>query len=67
MKLNSVLKKFDAEIEKLYDIIDNIKDVVEATDDYELSETVNAFYDQITECVEDGDVNIQTIRDQINS
>lgn len=65
MKPNSVLKKFDNEVEILYDALDKIKDVLEHTEDYELSETINAFYNQITESIEDGEVNLECIREQI--
>jgi len=65
MKRNSVLKKFDNEIEALYDVLDKIKDVLESTEDYELSETVAQFYDQITDSMQEGEVNIESIRDQI--
>ena len=65
MKRNSVLKKFDNEIEALYDVLDKIKDVLESTEDYELSETVAQFYDQITDSMQDGEINVESIRDQI--
>jgi len=65
MKRNSVLKKFDNEIEALYDVLDKIKDILESTEDYELSETVAQFYDQITDSMQEGEVNIESIRDQI--
>tara|TARA_R100001129_G_C5108492_1_gene186466 strand:- start:158 stop:361 length:204 start_codon:yes stop_codon:yes gene_type:complete len=65
MKRNSVLKKFDSEIEALYDVLDKIKDILESTEDYELSETVAQFYDQMTDSMQEGEVNIEGIRDQI--
>ena len=65
MKRNSVLKKFDSEIEALYDVLDKIKDILESTEDYELSETVAQFYDQMTDSMQEGEVNIESIRDQI--
>ena len=65
MKRNSVLKKFDSEIEALYDVLDKIKDILESTEDYELSETVAQFYDQMIDSMQEGEVNIEGIRDQI--
>ena len=65
MKRNSVLKKFDNEIETLYDVLDKIKEILESTEDYELSETVAQFYEQITDSMQDGEVNVESIRDQI--
>ena len=66
MKRSSVLKKFDKEIENLWDVVYKIKDVLESTDDYELSELGEKFFDQIEESMEEGDVSIENIRDQIS-
>ena len=66
MKRTSVLKKFDKEIENLWDVVYKIKDVLESTDDYELSELGEKFFDQIEESMEEGDVSIENIRDQIS-
>ena len=66
MKRSSVLKKFDKEIENMWDNLYNIKDVLESTDDYELSELGGKFLNQIAEGLEDGDITIENIRDQIS-
>ena len=66
MKRSSVLKKFDKEIENLWDVVYKIKDVLESTDDYELSELGGKFLDQIAEVMEEGDISIENIRDQIS-
>jgi len=66
MKRSSVLKKFDKEIEDLYDKLYKIKELLEDTGDYELSELGSSFLDQIAEGLEDGDVSIENIRDQIS-
>ena len=66
MKRTSVLKKFDKEIENLWDVVYKIKDVLESTDDYELSELGGKFLDQIAEVMEEGDISLQEIRDQIS-
>lgn len=66
MKRSSVLKKFDKEIENLWDVVYKIKDVLESTDDYELSELGGKFLDQIAEVMEEGDISLQEIRDQIS-
>ena len=55
MKRSSVLKKFDKEIENLWDVVYKIKDVLESTDDYELSELGGKFLDQIAEVMEEGE------------
>tara|TARA_R100000458_G_C8147521_1_gene156393 strand:- start:75 stop:278 length:204 start_codon:yes stop_codon:yes gene_type:complete len=66
MKRASVLKKFDKEIENLWDVVYKIKDVLEGTDDYELSELGGKFLDQIAEGIEEGDISIEDIREQIS-
>jgi len=66
MKRSSVLKKFDKEIENMWDTLYKIKDVLESTDDYELSELGGKFLDQIAEGLEEGDITIEDIRDQIS-
>jgi hypothetical protein len=43
-----------------------IKELLEDTGDYELSELGNSFLDQIAEGLEDGDITIENIRDQIS-
>ena len=66
MKRSAVLKKFDKEIETLWDNLYKIKELLEDTGDYELSELGNSFLDQIAEGLEDGDITIENIRDQIS-
>jgi hypothetical protein len=66
MKKSSVLKKFDKEIENLFDTLYKIKDLLEDTSDYELSELGNAFLTQIADGLEEGDISIENIRDQIS-
>tara|TARA_R110000824_G_scaffold231713_1_gene419593 strand:+ start:3853 stop:4056 length:204 start_codon:yes stop_codon:yes gene_type:complete len=66
MKRTGVLKKFDKEIESLWDVLYNIKDLLENTDDYELAELAGKFLDQISEGFESGDITIEEIRDQIS-
>ena len=66
MKRSSVLKKFDKEIENLWDVVYKIKDVLESTDDYELSELGGKFLDQIADIIEEGDISLEEIRDQIS-
>ena len=65
MKRESVLKKFDKVIESLWDNLYRIKDILEGTDDYELSELGGRFLDQVADGLEEGDITIENIRDQI--
>jgi len=66
MKRSAILKKFDKEIENLWDTLYKVKDVLESTDDYELSELGGKFLDQIAEVMEEGDISLEEIRDQIS-
>ena len=65
MKRSSVLKKFDKEIENLWDNLYKIKELLEDTGDYELSELGNSFLDQISDGLEEGDITVESIREQI--
>ena len=65
MKQKSVLKKFDKEIENLFDTLYKIKDLLEDTSDYELAELGNGFLNQVAEGLEEGDITVENIRDQI--
>ena len=67
MKRNSLLKKFDAETENLWEQIYKIKDILESTEDFELSELGNTFLDQIAGAIEDDEVTVESIRDHIMS
>ncbi len=67
MKRNSLLKKFDAETENLWEQIYKIKDLLESTEDFELSELGGTFLDQIANAIEEDEVTIENIRDNILS
>tara|TARA_R110002012_G_scaffold231539_1_gene404206 strand:+ start:504 stop:707 length:204 start_codon:yes stop_codon:yes gene_type:complete len=67
MKRNSLLKKFDAETENLWEQIYKIKDLLESTEDFELSELGGTFLDQIANAIEEDEVTIENIRDHILS
>jgi hypothetical protein len=67
MKRNSLLKKFDAETENLWEQIYKIKDLLESTEDFELSELGNSFLDQIANAIEEDEVTVENIRDHIIS
>jgi len=67
MKRNSLLKKFDAETENLWEQIYKIKDLLESTEDFELSELGETFLDQIASAIEEDEVTVENIRDHILS
>ena len=66
MKRRSVLKKFDKEIENLEDVLYSIKEILESTDDYELSELGGSLVTQIADVLQEGDVSVEDIREQIS-
>tara|TARA_R100000734_G_C3231060_1_gene39059 strand:+ start:188 stop:391 length:204 start_codon:yes stop_codon:yes gene_type:complete len=67
MKRNSLLKKFDEETVNLWEHIYRMKDLLESTDDFELSDLGNKFLDQIADAIEEGEIKVEDIRDRILS
>tara|TARA_R100000773_G_C4154254_1_gene74906 strand:+ start:101 stop:307 length:207 start_codon:yes stop_codon:yes gene_type:complete len=65
MKRNSLLKKFDDETVNLWEQIYRMKDLLESTDDFELSDLGNKFLDQIADAIEEGEIKVEDIRDRI--
>jgi hypothetical protein len=65
MTRNSVLKKFDGEIENLWDAIYKVRDLLEGVEDLELSEMSAEFIEQISSSIHEGDISLEDIRDQI--
>tara|TARA_R100000664_G_scaffold6194_1_gene11172 strand:- start:3811 stop:4014 length:204 start_codon:yes stop_codon:yes gene_type:complete len=65
MKRNSLLKKFDKQTADLWEQLYKMKDLLESSDDFELSDLGNRFLDQIAEIIEEGDIKLEDIRDQI--
>ena len=65
MKRNSLLKKFDDETVNLWEQIYRMKDLLESTDDFELSDLGNKFLDQIADAIEEGEIQVEDIRDRI--
>tara|TARA_R100001509_G_scaffold142925_1_gene98443 strand:- start:1245 stop:1487 length:243 start_codon:yes stop_codon:yes gene_type:complete len=67
MKQSSILKKFDAEVEELYNALDKLTEVLDGTEDYELSQLGNELNQQISDSLEEGEINLELIRDKILS
>ena len=67
MKQSSILKKFDAEVEELYSALDKLTEVLDGTEDYELSQLGNELNQQISDSLEEGEINLELIRDKILS
>tara|TARA_R100000742_G_C4178978_1_gene14740 strand:- start:198 stop:401 length:204 start_codon:yes stop_codon:yes gene_type:complete len=67
MKRNSLLKKFDEETINLWEQLYKIKDLLENTEDFELSDLGNKFLDQIANAIEEDEVTVEDIRDHILS
>ena len=54
-------------VEELYDALDKLTEVLHSTEDYELSELGNELTPQISDSLEEGEINLQLIRDKISS
>jgi len=67
MKQNSILKKFEAGVEEVYDALDKLTEILHSTEDYELSELGNELSQQISDNLEEGEINLELIRDKITS
>lgn len=65
MKPSAVLNKFDKKVQEVYEALDNLKEVLDNTEDYELTELAEEFCEQIEESMSEGGVNIQQIKDCI--
>ena len=65
MKPSAVLNKFDKKVQEVYEALDNLKEVLDNTEDYELTELAEGFCEQLEESMAEGDVNIQQIKDCI--
>jgi predicted DNA-binding protein len=65
MKRSSVLNKFDKKVQEMYEALDNLKEVLDNTEDYELAELAEGFCEQIEESMAEGNINIQQIKDCI--
>jgi|TARA_R100001129_G_scaffold170304_1_gene139652 preprotein translocase subunit SecA len=67
MKQSSILKKFESEVEEVYNALDKLTEVLHSTEDYELSELGNELSQQISDSLEEGEINLELIRDKITS
>ena len=46
MKPSAVLNKFDKKVQEVYEALDNLKEVLDNTEDYELTELAEGFCEQ---------------------
>ena len=66
MKTAKMLKKLESSIDKLYDSLYAVRDSFDDVEDEEIDFLVNGFIEQVEMCIVDGDINIESIRDQIS-
>ena len=62
----SLLKKFDTKVQSLYDCLYDVKELLDSTEDYELSELGGSLVTQIADALQEGDVSVENIREQIS-
>lgn len=66
MKIAKLLKKLDNSVDRLYDSIYAIRDVLDGVEDEEIDFHINGFIDQLELSITEGEVNIEILRDQIS-
>lgn len=66
MKTTKLLKKLESSVDRLYDSLYAVRDGFDDVEDEEIDFIVNGFIEQIEMCIVEGDINIESIRDQIS-
>lgn len=66
MKTTKLLKKLESSVDRLYDSLYAVRDGFDDVEDEEIDFLVNGFIEQIEMCIVEGDINIESIRDQIS-
>ena len=66
MKTTKLLKKLESSVDRLYDSLYAVRDGFDDIEDEEIDFLVNGFIEQIEMCIVEGDINIESIRDQIS-
>ena len=67
MKKSQLIKKFDEKVQELFDVSYEIKELLDVMEDGELESLADGFVEQIEECIAEGDINIESIKDYIAS
>tara|TARA_R100000963_G_scaffold25814_1_gene17625 strand:- start:232 stop:447 length:216 start_codon:yes stop_codon:yes gene_type:complete len=62
MTRSSLLKKFDAKVQALYDCLYDVKELLDSTEDYELESAADKFVEGIEEVLSDGEASTEIIK-----
>tara|TARA_R110000824_G_C15097966_1_gene666000 strand:- start:152 stop:367 length:216 start_codon:yes stop_codon:yes gene_type:complete len=62
MTRSSLLKKFDAKVQALYDCLYDIKELLDSTEDYELESAADKFVEDIEEVLSEGEASAEVIK-----
>lgn len=63
MKKSQLLNKFNTAIDKLYDTLYDVRDVLDKYEDEELDELAQQFVEQVELCIAEGEVSCGDIRE----
>jgi len=66
MKTAKLLKRLETSVDKLYDSLYAVRDVFDDVEDEEVDFLINAFIEQVENCIVEGDTSVEDIRDQIS-
>tara|TARA_R100001591_G_C4284550_1_gene166059 strand:- start:60 stop:275 length:216 start_codon:yes stop_codon:yes gene_type:complete len=62
----NLIKSFDETIEKLYDTLYEVKEVLDKAEDGELEGMADILIENVEEALTESEVNVQTIKDHID-
>ena len=65
MTRSSLLKKFDAKVQALYDCLYDIKELLDSTEEYDLESLADNFVEEVDELLTEGTYNIESIKGAI--
>jgi len=66
MKTAKLLKRLETSVDNLYDSLYAVRDVFDDVEDEEVDFLINAFIEQVENCIVEGDTSVEDIRDQIS-
>lgn len=66
MKTAKLLKRLETSVDNLYDSLYAVRDVFDDVEDEEIDFLINAFIEQVENCIVEGDTSVEDIRDQIS-
>jgi len=65
MKKTTLLKKLDEKVQKIYDSLYSLKELLDSVEDGELEAMADEFVELMESTISEGDINIESIKDYI--